>query len=260
MSNSLPMTWARRLTLIIGLPVAISLIGWTGFNVVALAGQGSYQVSYRVPVIGGKVTANLGGADMRLRPGQGGTGRLDGTVHYSLIRPSLTEYASDRGAGLRFQCELPAGVCDLNATLSVPAGTEVDVSSGGGDLSVTGFASPVTLRTAGGDVAAAGLAGRLMINSGGGDVGASALSSARVTIESGGGDVSLVFGQPPGNVTVVSGGGDVQVVLPQGPASYDVATSTGGGDLSNDVPVSSSSAHKITVDSGGGDVDITQAR
>jgi predicted secreted hydrolase len=46
MTNSMPMTWARRLTLAIGVPLAITLIGWTGFSVVALAGQGSYQVSY----------------------------------------------------------------------------------------------------------------------------------------------------------------------------------------------------------------------
>jgi hypothetical protein len=257
MTNSMPMTWARRLTLAIGVPVAITLIGWTGFSVVALAGQGSYRVSYRLPVRGGQFTANLNGADMALRPGSGGEARLAGTVHYSLIRPILTESSAAGRTGITFDCRVPAGVCGLNATLSVPARTALTVSSGGGDLSAAGFTNNLTLVTGGGDLDATGLTGRLWLASGGGDIGARSLTSPGVTVRSGGGDVQLTFSRPPGNVQVDSGGGDIQIVLPRGDTAYNVASSTGGGDLSDSVPVSTSSANTITVNSGGGDIDIS---
>jgi hypothetical protein len=257
MTNSMPMTWARRLTLAIGVPVAVTLIGWTGFGVVALAGQGSYRVSYRLPVRDGQFTANLNGADLALRPGSGGEARLAGTVHYSLVRPTLTESSAAGRTGIRFNCQVPAGVCGLNATLSVPAQTALTVSSGGGDLSASGFTNTLTLLTGGGDLNVAGLTGRLRLDSGGGDIGAGSLTSRAVTVRSGGGDVRLIFRRPPGNVQVDSGGGDIQIVLPRGDTAYNVTSSTGGGDLSNSVPVSTSSANTITVNSGGGDIGIS---
>jgi hypothetical protein len=257
MTNSMPMTWARRLTLAAGVPLAVNLIGWTGFSVVALAGQASYRVSYLIPVHDGQLSANLNGADMTLRQGSGHVARLAGTVHYSLVRPGLTEYPQAAGTGISFHCQVPTGVCWLDATLDVPPRTAVAVSSGGGDLSVSGFTSDLTLRTGGGDLDATRLTGRLRLASDGGDIGADALASPNVIVSTGGGDITLTFIRPPENVQVDSGGGDIQIVLRGGDTAYNVATSTGGGDLSNSVPVSTSSANTITVNSGGGDIHIS---
>ena len=41
----LPMTPGRWLTLMIGVPVALALIGWTGFSLVTDVGQASYPVT-----------------------------------------------------------------------------------------------------------------------------------------------------------------------------------------------------------------------
>jgi hypothetical protein len=259
MTSSLPMTWARRVTLAVGVPVALALIGWTGFNVVALAGQGSYPVSYPVAVVNGRLIASLNGADMALRPGHGGQALLLGTVHYSLVRPSLTETSDGGQTSLHFGCHVPVGDCGLNATLSVPPQTALTVSSGGGDLSVSGFSSDLTLLTAGGDLDASKLAGQLRLNSSGGDIGATSLTSPVVTVEAGGGDVVLAFRRSPQNLRVDSDGGDIAIVLPRGDTAYNVTTSTGGGDLSDSVPVSSSATNTITVNSGGGDIDISDS-
>ncbi len=257
MTNRLPMTWARRLTLLAGVPLAVALIGFTGFTFVADIGQGSYPVSYRVPVRAGVVSVNLDGADLRLRQVSGPVARLTGTVHYSLIRPALTEDAAT-GSNLRLHCQIPFGDCGLGGTLSIPARTAVAVSSGGGDLSVSGFSSGVTLETSGGDMDATGLAGRVTMDSGGGDIGARALTAPLVTVRCGGGDVQLIFSRPPEDLQVDSGGGDISIVLPRGATAYDVQSSTGGGDISNTLPVSSSSVNKITVSSGGGDISLTE--
>jgi Putative adhesin len=257
MTNSMPMTWARRLTLAVGVPLAVTLIGWTGFSVVALAGQASYRVSYLIPVHDGQLSANLNGANMTLRQGSGQVARLAGTVHYSLVRPSLTEHPQAAGTAISFHCQVPTGICSLNATLDVPPRTAVAVSSGGGDLSVSGFASDLTLQTGGGDLGATRLTGRLRLTSDGGDIEAGALASPDVIVSTGGGDVMLTFTRPPGNVQVNSGGGDIQIVLPRGDTAYNVVSSTGGGDLNDSVPHSTSSPDTITVNSGGGDIDIT---
>jgi Toastrack DUF4097 len=259
MINSLPMTWARRVTLVVGVPLAVTLIGWTAFHFVAEAGQGSYPVSYRIPVHAGQVSAHINGGDVTLRLGSGNGAWLTGTVHYSLIRPSLTAYSAADGTKISFDCQVPAGNCGLDATLNVPARTAVSMSSGGGNLSVSGLASDVTLSTGGGDLAADGLTGHLRLSTGGGDIDGSALAAPYVTAHTGGGDITLTFTRPPASVLVTSGGGDVTIVLPHGDTAYDVRTRTDGGDITDAVPVSTSSPNAMTVTSSGGDVAITEA-
>jgi hypothetical protein len=60
-------------------------------------------------------------------------------------------------------------------------------------------------------------------------------------------------------VDITGGGGNITVVLPHGDTPYDITTNPGGGNLSDPVPSNSSARDKITVDSGGGDISITEA-
>ena len=48
MSTPMPMTAGRRLALLLGVPLALALIGWAGLTEVALAGLGSYPVRLAV--------------------------------------------------------------------------------------------------------------------------------------------------------------------------------------------------------------------
>src|SRR5215470_12511256 len=99
----LPMTPGRWLALAIGVPVALALIGWTGFSFVADLGQASFPVNRTIPLEHGRLVASMDGADIALRPGGDaatGQARLIGTAHYSLIRPQFTV----TGDNLNFQC------------------------------------------------------------------------------------------------------------------------------------------------------------
>jgi hypothetical protein len=270
----LRMTPGRWLALAIGVPVALALIGWTGFSFVSTIGRASFPVNATISLEHGRLTADMNGADIVLRPGQAenGEARLTGTAHYSLVRPDFAVH----GGNLNFQCRIPTGDCGLDARLAVPPRTAVSLttgggnmqvsglqsrltlSSGGGDVTVSGPEGPVTVDTGGGNLTAGNLGGTLRFSTGGGDTNGNDLFASVVTTDSGGGNVTLVFTRPPANVTVTSGGGDVTILLPRGTTEYAITSEPGGGDYSraDTVPINSAAPDKITVDSGGGNIRI----
>jgi hypothetical protein len=256
-------------------PIALAFIGWSGFSLVASIGQASFPVSTTIPVKHGRLVASTGGGDITVHQGQlsGGTARLTGTVQYSLVRPHFT--VTDNGISLH--CRLPTGNCGLNATLDVPPRTAVDLTSGGGNMQVTGIQENVTLdsgggdvgisaiggtadlQTGGGNVTASDLGGILTFTTSGGDVDGSGLFSQHVTMSTGGGNVSLVFTKVPDDLKISSSGGDVTIVLPHGSTSYAIQSNAAGGDYHASVPTNDASGHKIKLDTGGGNISITEA-
>jgi hypothetical protein len=272
----LRMTPGRWATLAIGVPIALVLIGWSAFSLVASIGGASFPVSATIPVQNGRVVASTGGGDITVHQGQvsAGTARLTGKVEYSLVRPRFTVSSS----GISLQCDVPTGNCGLNATLDVPSHTAVDLNTGGGNMQVTGIQGNVTLDSAGGDVGISGIGGTADVLSGGGnvtasdlggvldfgtsggDVDGSGLFSPHVTTDSGGGNVTLVFTAVPDYVKVSSSGGDISIVLPPGTTSYHIKSNASGGDYgAPGVPTNDASRHTIQVDSGGGNISITEA-
>jgi len=270
------MTPGRWVTLAIGVPIALACIGWSAFSLVASIGQASFPVSATIPVQNGRVVASTGGGDITVHQGQasGGMARLTGKVDYSLVRPKFTVSSS----GISLQCNVPTGNCGLNATLDVPSHTAVDLNTGGGNMQVSGVQGNVTLESAGGDVGisgiggtadvlsgggnvtASGLGGVLDFGASGGDVDGSGLFSPHVTTDSGGGNVTLVFTAVPDYVKVSSSGGDISIVLPPGTTSYHIKSNASGGDYgAPGVPTNDASRHTIQVDSGGGNISITEA-
>src|SRR5262249_50673575 len=71
----------------LGVPIALALIGWTGFSLVSPLGQASFPVATTIPLAHGRLTAHMNGGDIVLRPGhaENGQARLTGTAHYSLV-------------------------------------------------------------------------------------------------------------------------------------------------------------------------------
>jgi len=255
---ALRMTPGRRATLAIGVPIALILIGWFAFSLVADIGGASFPVSATIPLQNGRLVASTGGGDITVRQGQvsDGAARLTGKVEYSLVRPAFTV----SGSGISLHCRLPTGNCGLNATLDVPSHTAVDLNTGGGNMQVSGIQGNVTLDSAGGNVTASGLGGVLDFGTSGGDVDGSGLFSPHVTTDSGGGNVTLVFTAVPDYVKVGSGGGDITIVVPRGSTSYHITSHASGGDYSAPgVPTNDASRHTIQVDSGGGNISIAEA-
>jgi len=261
---------------VLGVPLVLALIGWLGFTTVALVGQASYHVSYVIPVTGGQLVAGVGGGNVTLRQGPGQTAHLAGVVQYDLIRPGISESTGPDGTTLDVRCRISVGSCGLNSTLEVPPQTAVTLSSGGGDMDVSGI-DDVTLSSGGGDVAISGpgglasvhtdggdltasdLAGIVKFSTSGGNVTGNDLASPSVNVGSGGGDVTLVFAKPPQNLDITSGGGDITVLVPHGATAYHITASADGGDDSVSVPTSPLSHNTISVESGGGDITIAEA-
>jgi hypothetical protein len=253
---ALRMTPGRWATLAIGVPIALVLIGWSAFSLVASIGGASFPVSATIPLQNGRLVASTGGGDITVHQGQvsGGTARLTGKVEYSLVRPTFTV----SGSGISLHCRLPTGNCGLNATLDVPSHTAVDLNTGGGNMQVSGIQGNVTLDSSGGNLAASDLGGILTFTTSGGDVDGSGLFSRHVSTGSGGGNVTLVFTSVPDYVKVSSSGGDITIVVPRGSASYAIK-SHAGGDFGASVPKNHAARHIIQVDSGGGNISIAEA-
>ncbi len=271
----LRMTPGRWATLAIGVPIALVLIGWSAFSLVASIGQASFPVSATIPVQNGRVAASTGGGDITVHQGHvsDGTARLTGKVEYSLVRPRFTVSSS----GISLQCDMPTGNCGLNATLDVPSHTAVDLTTGGGNMQVSGIQGNVTLDSSGGNVGLSRIGGTVAVLSGGGnltasdlggvlnfttsggDVDGSGLFSPHVTMDSGGGNVTLVFTAVPDYLKIGGSGGDITIVVPRGNTSYDIKSNASGGDYHASVPVNNASRHTIQVDSGGGNISIAEA-
>jgi hypothetical protein len=313
-SAPLRMTPARWAVLAVAVPVALALIGWTGFSIVGMVARGSYPFSFPVAVDKGQVNTSLNVGNITLRQVPGGTARVTGTVQYGLFRPGITTSGTSASDSVDVSCPLIDN-CNVNATLDVPARTPVTLSSDGGDIAVSGFASNLALSagggnltvsnltgttllldTGGGDLSASGLSGTIQIgteggnidsgdlmgpmrmdtgggdlngngftgdltvSTGGGNVDANAVISPDVYVQSGGGDVTLVFTQPPQDLQIGASGGNVDVILPSGGTRYDISANAQGGNLN--IPstlTSSTSRNTITINSGGGDITISQA-
>jgi hypothetical protein len=313
----LRMTPGRWVALAVGVPVALTLIGWTGFSLVASVAHGSYPFSYAIPVQHGQVAVNINAGNVTLREAPGSsTARVTGTVQYGLIRPAIGETITPTGASIDMSCNGINTNCGMSGTLDVPALTAVTVWSNGGDITASGFSSGMTLQAEGGNVNATNLAGNLQLDSGGGDltaneltgtlqiateggnvnaddwagsattrvdtgggdmnvngltgnfqmsteggnVDASGVAAALAGMDSGGGDVTLALTQVPQNLQITSEGGNVTVILPLGSTTYNISTPDNqGGNVSYPQSlVSSTSTHKITIDSGGGDITVSQ--
>ena len=315
----LRMTPGRWVALAIGVPVALALIGWTAFSLVASVARGSYPFSYTFPVRDNQVALNISAGDITLHQAPaGGSARLTGTVRYGLVRPSISEFTTPTSANVNLDCSANInGNCGVSAHLDVPVQTGVTLWSNGGDIAASGFSSGMTLWADGGNVAVSNLTGHVQLDTGGGDltgtaltgtlqvnteggnvnagnwsgtgtirmdtgggdvsvngltgnfqlateggnVDASGVTAATSTTQSGGGNVTLTLIQVPKSLTITAEGGNVTVILPPGDTKYHISTpDTAGGNVT--IPGSltaSNSPHTLTIDSGGGDITVSQS-
>jgi hypothetical protein len=162
-------------------------------------------------------------------------------------------------------------VCAAGFALTVPRGTTVSVSTGGGDVMVSGTAG-ATVDSGGGNVYAAGLrgplsavtengtlmvsglAGSLYADTSGGSVDGSGLATATATVITGGGDAWLGFTAAPGTLTASTDGGAALLAVPPGP--YALTADSNGADQVIAVATSPAARHSITVTTGGGPLQV----
>jgi VCBS repeat-containing protein len=276
-ARELLMTPARRIILLLGVPLSLTLLAWTCFGIISKASQGSYTVSYSPVRVSGGLAMNVYGGDVTLQGGVAPSAAQftgAGTVWYGLTysgqRPTLATAQTAAGTRINFAC--PDFNCALSSTVDVPPQVPVTVTSNGGNVTATGI-SDATLQTGGGNLTVEGLTGDVSLNTdgsqnggpfGGGNV-AGTLAAQNVTVDSGGSSVDLQLSTPPSNLNVTTEGGNVTLQLPGG-YSYrvDNIPETEAQIEQNGPPqpsaitvtTSSSSQYRITVNADGGAVTI----
>jgi putative adhesin len=248
------LTSGRITALILGVPVGLSLIGWTGYDIVAAISPGSYPVHSSIPVSGGQLTAEINAGNITLRQaGTGSSAELTGSVQYTLFRPALTDTLTPTGPVFNFNCSAaPAGNCGFNANLAVPVRTAVTLDTGGGDLAVSGFTGNFTVTTDGGNLTTGSLSGDLNLDTGGGDLVATTLEDSNtLQIQAEGGNVTASTVTAPG-ADIDSGGGDVMISTALDDSKMLQIQAEGGNVAADGV-----AAPYTDIDSGGGDITLT---
>jgi len=275
-ARELLMTPARRIILLLGVPLSLTLLAWTCFGIISKASQGSYTVSYSPVRVSGGLAMNVYGGDVTLQGGVAPSAAQftgAGTVWYGLTysgqRPTLATAQTAAGTRINFAC--PGFNCALSSTVDVPPQVPVTVTSNGGNVTATGI-SDATLQTGGGNLTVDGLTGDVSLNTdgsqngpfGGGTV-AGTLAAQNITVDTGGGGVDLQLSTPPSNLNVTTEGGNVTLQLPGGysyrvdniPATPAQIDQNGPAQPSAiTVTTSSSSQYRITVNADGGAVTI----
>ena len=292
----LPLTPGRITALVIGVPVALGLVALTAFSLLAPFAGGRYHVSYTAPVNAKSLTVNSNGGQLSVEPTSADRVTLNGTARYSFIRSTFTAKTTGGDTAMNYHCApLPSSNCGLDATIGVPAGLPVNVSTDGGNVSVTRIGAPVTLHSAGGDLSADHVTGpvnlstdggnirlnaitapvsastdggdidladvgshTVTIHTSGGNIRASGITSQNVIASTDGGDIDIVFTAVPTKVDVGTSGGNVTLVLPPVAVEYDVNAHTDGGNVADTLLRNSSSDYKITASTGGGNITLRE--
>jgi hypothetical protein len=133
MTKRLPMTAGRLVALLIGVPIALFIIGMTGLNGVAHAGQGSYPVRLALPVQGHTASVSVDSGSLSASQA-GDLLRLTGTAQYSLVRSTVTWHTTPSGDTVSSRCHFFVGVCSFSYRVVLPAGVRVFLSNGSGDV------------------------------------------------------------------------------------------------------------------------------
>jgi hypothetical protein len=216
----MPMTPARRVTLILGVPVAFAFLLAAAYNAVTQTYQVGYHVHVSAPPEGQRARVSIDNADAIVRPGADSRIVVDGTLRGSLRRPAFSWRPAAAGLVLHSSCLLGfTGQCTMTYDVSVPRGLPVTVTDATGNLTVSGF-------------------------------------SGQVTLSDGSGDITLTFTKTPERVDVTDGSGDITLILPRGSTAYQVRARSASGDVSDALKTSPSSPNVIIASDGSGDVSI----
>lgn len=241
---------------------AVASGGWT--LVTRVFGGSTLDLSASAPAAGATaVSVNSDNADLRitwLSPESADTVAVHATGRYGRGEPQVTARNVNGTVLVDVQCSDGwFNWCDVNATVSLPAGLNLTVTDDNGDVSVGGTGVPATgnvrIFTDNGDVDVSGGTGTLNLTTDNGDIDVQNSSSRSVTLATDNGDVTLRSLVDPDVVQASSNNGDITITVP-GAVKYQVNVSTDNGDAKSDVGVDSGSPFRITATSDNGDVRV----
>ncbi|MDQ1288019.1 MAG: hypothetical protein QG622_1584 [Actinomycetota bacterium] len=271
------------------LAVGILLAG-TASVVIHLLRQ-SRTTTTTVPGQVTRLVADTGTGDIRIKAGEpGAPTTVTRKIQWVFSEPSVT--VQERSGVLTLGASCPRNgfsSCNTDFTVTVPAGTALDVTTGTGEVSTSGISGAVSVTTGVGDISLAessstnvlvktgtgevtlsgdrppsapapGSAepagGTVSVETGPGDVVLTDVAASNVKVRTGGGQVTVSGGTPGGRVEARSGVGDVKIELRETPAG--VTVHTGAGEI--DVIVPTGTSYAVDTHSGTGEtaVDVRQ--
>lgn len=179
---------------------------------------------------------DVGDVDVRAAAG-GEEARVTASKHWSFREPVARVTSQDGALSVSLDCpRVPSvlGRCDADWEVVVPAGTDVVVRAGVGDVEVIGLTGEVAVHGSVGDVLVSGAPSSL-------DVATSV------------GEVDVVLDEPAESVRVRTSVGDVALRLPEG-VTYDVRAASSLEPATVEVDSSSTSPYEVEVSTGVGSV------
>ena len=202
----------------------------------------------------------------------------DGTINViGVASATVTNLDSGGGNVYASQIDGPLSVTSEDGLISVggvsaPAGT--NLNSGGGPIQASRVDGPLSIVSEDGDVTVNGLTGDLSADTGGGQFSGDGVAAERVSVATEDGSAVVGFSTAPGYVLVDTGGGSAQLTFDQAPTTvlvntengpatlnvpggpYSVSATSDGGPLTVNVATSAAAHRSLTVNSGGGPLDI----
>lgn len=256
----------------IGAVVTGILIVLAAMNLFSLtAGRSADNTHRSFALTGQTLTIQADSADVTLLPSTTGALEVDRRARVAhgqrMGQPHLD------GDRLTLPSDCHRGVlgwlwfCSVHYDVRVPAGLQLDVRAGSGDVGANGVrAASLSLHSGSGDIDLTAVdVPQLTGDTGSGDVDGKALVSASTVLKTGSGDVHLTFAQDPTTLQTETGSGDLTIRVPRDTTEYYVQARTGSGDLHNRVrslgeaPPAGSQVHFITAKTGSGDMTIEYA-
>lgn len=214
-------------------------------------------VSKAFPAVGpgGKLVVDVSNGDLEITTGAGnvqidvvGMSQSD-VSDLDIHAEGNTVYVTYRNRGHR------GG--HVRFELNIPSTFDLDLSTAGGDITVSGSLSgTISGRTSGGDISLQDVSGEVDMKTSGGDIQAGTVGG-NVDLSTSGGDIKLTSAD--GQVSVQTSGGDIEV----GNVGRRLEAKTAGGDIQlGDVggsAVAKTAGGDITVGSVSGSADLSTA-
>lgn len=175
-------------------------------------------------------------------------------AEWSNQAPDVDAFIKDDVLYLEDTCD-GWGYCRVDYVIRVPAGTDLDLELGSGDLRVTGADARTRVAMGSGDLLLSELSGEAIVAVGSGDIEGDDMALVELRGETGSGDVELEYREAPALVALETGSGDVTLDLPA--ADYALELSTGSGDIDLDGVQDTQGAERLLqLHTGSGDIEI----
>lgn len=255
-----PPTQASRTWLIIGIVVTVVVLAaGLFFGYRALAGSGSPASDTTSTTYPQEITAldvRVDNGTLTVTTGPAGTATVQAALTWDGEKPTVTQQWT--GTQLSVVTACPGSErCEVDLTITVPAGTAVTSTTETGDTALTGLTGPVSARTDTGEIRLSGLGGQVTAATEVGSVTAHSLTSGTVTVTVETGDIALGFAADPQAVMARTNTGDVTVTVPRSSTGYQVTADTDSGDRRVGVTQDQSGSRTIQAHTGDGDVTVT---